>query len=146
MATDNVVTLFRACPPSRVLLADRNPADAGILLRVLRRSVPDVEVRHVTSLPDAARVLAHEHIGTILIGSSLDGNTLGQTLRWFALEAANAVLLAMLERSEDTARREALKAGATYACSKAEVLVEQLRYEFTSRRDAADFRWRPQSA
>lgn len=146
MATDNVCTLLRACPASQVLLADRNPHDAEVLLRAIRRTTPDVEVRHVTNLPDAARVLAHGRIGTVLVGSSLDDEAFCHTLRRFALEAANAVLVAMLERWEDATRREALQAGATYACSKADLLVAQLRYEFTSRRDAADLPRHPRSA
>ena len=71
--------------------------------------------------------------GWLCDGSGLDGGTLPQTIRWFAQHAPGAAIFALLEQPDHRHRQEALEAGADYVCSKPDLLVAQLRYEFKSR-------------
>jgi DNA-binding NarL/FixJ family response regulator len=135
MTTNNIRVLSRQKPPSRLLLADGDPTESAIALRAITRlrSRSSLEIWSATTLADAANILAQEPIETVLAGSGLDGGTLPQTIRWFAQNAPDAAIIALLERPDHRRRQEALEAGAGYVCSKPDLLVAQLRYELESR-------------
>jgi hypothetical protein len=65
-----------------------------------------------------------------------------ETISWFAHQK-RGIVVAMLEDCDDRHRQEALAAGASYVCSKPELLVAQLRYELTARLKGAaqEFAW-----
>ena len=91
--------------------------------RAIQRLSPHLEVRSVTTLAEAESVLAREPVATIFVASGLDSQTHAQTIRWFADKAGDAPVIALLERCDDGQRQEALEGGASYICSKPELLV-----------------------
>jgi CheY-like chemotaxis protein len=133
MTTNNVHVLARGRRASQVLVADRSQDAGAIAVRAIQRLSPHLEVRSVTSLAEAESVLAGEPVATIFVGSGLDGRTHPQMIRWFADKVGDTVIIALLERCGDRQRQEALAAGASYLCSKPELLVGQLRRETESR-------------
>jgi len=58
---------------------------------------------------------------------------MGRQIRWFADNAGETIVIALLEHCDDQRRQEALEAGASYLCSKPDLLVAQLRREAASR-------------
>lgn len=132
MITNNIHVLASSRPAAQLVLAERSQADSAIAARAIRRLFPDLEVRPVTNLAEAERVLACTRAATTLVASALDGKTCEQTIRWFARQR-RGVVVAMLDNCEDRHRQEALAAGASYVCSKPELLVAQLRYELAAR-------------
>jgi len=133
MTTENVHVLRRSSAVARLLLADSNSAESAIALRALKRRSPGFEIWPVTTLAEAAEVLAHKPIEIALVGSGLDGRTLPQTLRWLARNARQTAIVAMVERLDDRGRQEALEAGASHVVSKPGLLATQLRHELASR-------------
>jgi hypothetical protein len=63
------------------------------------------------------------------VASGLNERTHWQTICWFADRTGEAVVVALLEHCNDRERQEALEAGASYLCSKPELVVAQLRRE-----------------
>jgi DNA-binding NarL/FixJ family response regulator len=133
MTTTNVHVLTTKKLGSRLLLADRDPTESAIAIRAIKRHRASLEIWSVTTLADAMEIFARKRIETVLTGSGLDGGTLPQTIRWFAQHAPGAAIFALLEQPDHRHRQEALEAGADYVCSKPDLLVAQLRYEFKSR-------------
>ena len=142
MISNNVHVLASGRPAAQLILADRSQTDSAIAVRAIRRLFSDLEVRPVTNLAEAERVLACTRRATTLVASALDGKTCQQTIRWFARQR-RGVVVAMLDNCEDRHRQEALAAGASYVCSKPELLVAQLRYELaaTLKGAAQEFAW-----
>jgi DNA-binding NarL/FixJ family response regulator len=131
--TTNLHVLAGNKPAARLLIADRDPTESAIAIRAFKRRCASLEVWPTATLADAAEILARERIETVLVGSGLDGRTLPQTIRWFALAAPAAVIIALLEQP-DRHRQEVLEAGASSVCSKPDLMVAQLRHELSSRR------------
>jgi DNA-binding NarL/FixJ family response regulator len=133
MTTNDVHVLGGGRRVGRVLVADRSQGESAIAVRAIQRLLPQLEVRSVASFAEASRVLEREPVATIFVASGLDGRTHPQTIRWFADMVGDTVVIALLERCDDCRRQEALAAGASYLCSKPELLVGQLRHEADSR-------------
>ena len=131
MTTNNIHVLASSRPAAQLVLAERSQADSAIAARAIRRLFPDLEVRPVTNLAEAERALACTRAATTLVASALDGKTCEQTIRWFARQR-RGIVVAMLENCEDRHRQEALAAGASYVCSKPELLITQLRHELAA--------------
>ena len=104
-----------------------------IAVRAIKRLSPHLEVRPVTSLAEAECMLKDGRVGTVFVASGLDDWTHGQTIRWFADNAGETIVIALLEHCDDRQRQEAFEAGASYICSKPDLLVAQLRREAASR-------------
>jgi CheY-like chemotaxis protein len=136
MTINNIHFLAAGRPAAQVVLADRSQADSAIALRAIRRQLPDLRVRPVTNLVEAAGVLARTRRATALVASGLDGWTWSETIRWFA-SMRRGIVVAMLEHCDDRHREEALEAGASHVCSKPKLLVAQLRYELAARLEDA---------
>jgi CheY-like chemotaxis protein len=136
MTINNVHVLAGGRPAAQVVLADRSQADSVIALRAIRRLFPDLRIRPVTNLAEAAGVLTRTQPATALVASGLDGKTCFETIRWFA-SMRHGTVVAMLEQCDDRDRHEALEAGAIYVWSKPELLVAQLRYELAARLEDA---------
>jgi CheY-like chemotaxis protein len=136
MTTNNIHVLASGGPAAQLVLADSSQADSTIAVRAIRRLFPDREVRQVTNLAEAESVLTRARHATALVASGLDGKTCAQTIRWFARQR-RGIVVAMLENCEDRHRQEALAAGASYVCSKPELLIAQLRHELAARLEGA---------
>jgi DNA-binding NarL/FixJ family response regulator len=132
MTTNNIHVLASGGPAAQLVLADRSLADSAIAVRAIRRLFPHLEVRPVTNLAEAERALACTRCATTLVASALDGKTCERTIRWFARQR-RGIVVAMLENCHDRHRQEALAAGASYVCSKPELLIAQLRHELAAR-------------
>ena len=132
MTINNVHVLASGRPAAQLVLADRSQADSAIALRAIRRLFPDLEVRPVTNLAEAESVLTCSRLATALVASGLDGRTCWETICWFARQR-RGIVVAMLEDCDDRQKQEALEAGASYVCSKPELLIRQLRYELAAR-------------
>ena len=133
MTNNDVHVLAGGRRVSQVLIADRGHGEGAIAARAIRRLSPHLEVRPVTSLAEAESVLACEPVATIFVASGLDSQTHPQTIRWFVDKTDDAPVIALLEHCDKGRRQEALEAGASYICSKPELLVAQLRREAQSR-------------
>ena len=133
MTTNNVHVLAGGRRVSQLLVADRSQGESAIAVRAIKRLSPHLEVRPVTSLAEAERVLTNGRVATVFVASGLDDRTHGQTIRWFADNAGDTIVIALLEHCDDRQRQEALEAGASYICSKPDLLVAQLRREAASR-------------
>ena len=131
MTTNNIHVLASGGPAAPLVLADSSQADSTIAVRAIRRLFPDREVRQVTNLAEAESLLTRARHATALVASGLDGKTCAQTIRWFARQR-RGIVVAMLENCEDRHRQEALAAGASYVCSKPELLITQLRHELAA--------------
>jgi hypothetical protein len=136
MTINNIYVLAGGLAAAQLVLADRSHADRAIAVRAIERLYPDLEVRPVTNLAEAKRVLMCTRRATALVGSGLGGKTCLDTIRWFARQG-HGIVIAMLEDWDKRHRQEALEAGASYVCSKAELLVAQLRYELAARLEGA---------
>jgi CheY-like chemotaxis protein len=136
MTTNNIHVLASGGPAAQLVLADSSQADSTIAVRAIRRLFPDREVRQVTNLAEAESLLTRARRATALVASGLDGKTCAQTIRWFARQR-RGIVVAMLENCEDRHRQEALAAGASYVCSKPELLIAQLRHELAARLEGA---------
>jgi hypothetical protein len=136
MTINNVHVLASGRPAAQLVLADRSQADSAIAVRAIRRLFPDLEVRPVTNLAEAESALAYTQLATILVASPLDGKTCEQTIRWFVRQR-RGIVVAMIENCHDGHRQEALAAGASYVCSKPELLITQLRHELAARLEGA---------
>ena len=132
MTTNNVHVLARGRHVTQLVLAERSQTESAIAVRAIRRLLPDLEVRPVMNLAAAESVLAGTRLATALVASGLDDRTCLQTIRWFASKG-RGIADAMLEDRDDRHRQEALEAGASYVCSKPELLVMQLRHELAAR-------------
>lgn len=137
MTTNNVHALARRRPVSRLLLADSNPTEGAIAIRAIKRLHDGLQICSIATLADAAEILARERVETVLAGSGLDGATLPETIRWFAQHASSAVIVALLEQPDHWHRQAAREAGATFVCSKPDLIVAQLRHEFGFRLSAS---------
>ena len=133
MTTNNIHVLTGGRRVSQLLIADRSQGEGAIAARAIQRLSPHLEVRSVTTLAEAESVLAREPVATIFVASGLHSQTHAQTIRWFSDKAGDAVVIALLEHRDNGQRQEALEAGASYICSKPELLVSQLRHEAESR-------------
>jgi DNA-binding response OmpR family regulator len=150
MTTKHVHIVAGGRRRAQTLVADRNRGEGEIAVRAIQRLSPQLEVQPVVSLDEAESALAGESVATVFVASGLDERTHWQTIRWFAGRAGSAVVIALLESCSDLERQEALEAGASYLCSKPELLVAQLRREAESRlaqaapecpRHASEYRW-----
>jgi hypothetical protein len=65
----------------------------------------------VISLDEAESQLARQSVATVLVASGLDDRTRKETLRWFARQAGDAIVIALLERRDDQDRQEVREAG-----------------------------------
>jgi hypothetical protein len=133
MTTNNVQFLTAGRRVSQLLVADRSQVEGAIAARAIQRLNPHHEVRSVASLVEAESVLARTPVATIFVASGLDSQTHAQTIRWFADKAGDLTTIALLEHCGKRQRQEALEAGASFFCSKPELLVTQLRREAESR-------------
>jgi DNA-binding response OmpR family regulator len=142
MTINNIHVLAGGRLAAQLVLADRSQADSTIAVRAIGRLYPDLQVRPVTNLAEAKRVLIRTRRATALVASGLDGKTCLETIRWFARQGCGPVV-AMLECCDERHRQEALEAGAFYVCSKPDLLVAELRHELAARlEDAAPERYR----
>jgi DNA-binding NarL/FixJ family response regulator len=132
MTTNNIHVLASSRPAAQLVLAECSQADSTIALRAIRRLFPDLDVRQVTNLAEAERALACTRAATTLVASALDGKTCAQTICWFARQR-RGIVVAMLENCDHRHRQETMAAGASYVCSKPELLVAQLRFELVGR-------------
>ena len=132
MTTNNVHVLAGGPPAAQLVLAERSQADSAIAIRAIRRLFPDLKVRLVTDLAEAERVVTRRPPVTVLVASGLDGKTHLETIRWFAVRT-HGILIALLEDCDHRQGRQAREAGASYVCSKPELVVTQLRYELAAR-------------
>jgi DNA-binding NarL/FixJ family response regulator len=137
MTTNNVQFLTAGRRVSQLLVADRSPVEGAIAARAIQRLNPHHEVRSVASLVEAESLLARAPVATIFVASGLDSQTHAQTIRWFADNAGDSTTIALLEHCDDRHRQEALEAGASFLCSKPDLLVAQLRREAEPRLDRA---------
>jgi DNA-binding response OmpR family regulator len=133
MTTNNVHHLAGSRRVSLLLVADRNEGEGEIVVRAIKRRSPHLEVRPVTSLAEAETALARQPVATVLVASGLDDRTHEETIRWCVCNARDTIVIALLERCDDRQRQEALEAGASYICSKPDLLVAQLRREAAER-------------
>jgi DNA-binding NarL/FixJ family response regulator len=133
MTTNNVHVLPGGRRASLLLVADRRQDEGAIAARAIQRLYPHLEVRSVASLAEAENVLARAPVATVFVASGLDSQTHAQTIRWFADKAGGLTTVALLEHCGKPQRQEALQAGASFFCSKPELLVTQLRREAQSR-------------
>ena len=133
MTTNNVHLLASGRRASQLLLADRDRGESAIAVRAINRHSPHLEVRPVTSLTEAECALAQQPVSTVFVASGLDDRTHEETIRWFVSNARDTLVVALLERCDDRQRQEALEAGASYICSKPDLLVAQLRREAAER-------------
>ena len=142
MTTNNVHVLASGRSATQFVLADRSQADSAIAARAIRRLFPDLEVRPVMNLAEAEDVLTCARLATAVVASGLDGRSCLETISWFAHQK-RGIVVAMLEDCDDRHRQEALETGASYVCSKPELLVAQLRYELAARLKGAaqEFAW-----
>jgi CheY-like chemotaxis protein len=136
MTINNIHVLTGGHPAAQLVLADRSQADSTIAVRAIGRLYPDLEVRPVTNLAGAKRVLIGTRRVIALVASGLDGKTCLETIRWFA-RLEHGTVVAMLEDWDERHRQEALEAGASHVCSKPEFLVAQLRHELAARLEGA---------
>jgi CheY-like chemotaxis protein len=132
MTINNIHVLAGGLAAAQLVLADQSHADRAIAVRAIERLYPDLEVRPVTNLVEAKRVLICARRPTAFVGSGLDGKTCLETIRWFA-QQRHGIVIAMLEDCDKRHRQEALEAGASHVCSKPEFLVAQLRHELAAR-------------
>jgi hypothetical protein len=67
----------------------------------------------VISLDEAESQLARQSVATVLAASGLDDRTgpRKETIRWFARQAGDAIVIALLERRDDQDRQEVREAG-----------------------------------
>lgn len=142
MTTNNVYVLASGRSAAQLVLADRSQAESAIAVRAIRRLFPDRKVRPVAELAEAEHVLTCARLATAVVASGLDGRSCLETISWFAHQK-RGIVVAMLEDCDDRHRQEALEAGASYVCSKPELLVAQLRYELAARLKGAaqEFAW-----
>ena len=133
MTTNNTHHLAGSRRVSLLLVADRNQGEREIVVRAIKRHSPQLEVRPVTSLAEAETALARQPAATVFVASGLDDRTHEETIRWLARNTRYANVIALLERCDDRQRQEALEAGASYICSKPDLLVAQLRREAAER-------------
>jgi CheY-like chemotaxis protein len=137
MTINNVRMLASRRRITQLVLAERSQSDCAIAVRAIRRLLPDLEVRPVTSLVEAESVLTCARLAPVLVASGLDDRTFLRTIRWFARKTCG-IVIAMLEHCEDRHRQEVLEAGASDVWSKPELLVTQLRYELWARLGCAE--------
>jgi DNA-binding NarL/FixJ family response regulator len=133
MTTNNVHVLAGGRRVSQLLVADRNQGECEIAVRAIKRLPPHLEVRPVTNLAEAENARAQQAVVTVFVASGLDDRTHEETIRWFLCNAPETIIIALLERCDDRAKQEALEAGASYICSKPDLLVAQLRREAAKR-------------
>ena len=142
MITNNIHVLASSRSAAQLVLAERSQAESAIAVRAIRRLFPDREVRPVMNLAEAESVLMCARLATAVVASGLDGRSCLETISWFAHQK-RGIVVAMLEDCDHRHRQEALEAGASYVCSKPELLVAQLRYELaaTLKGAAQEFAW-----
>jgi DNA-binding NarL/FixJ family response regulator len=142
MTINNVHVLASDRSTAQLVLADRSQAESAIAVRAIRRLSPDRQVRRVADLAEAEHVLTCARLATAVVASGLDGRSCLETISWFAHQK-RGIVVAMLDDCDHRHRQEALAAGASYVCSKPELLVAQLRYELAARLKGAaqEFAW-----
>jgi hypothetical protein len=113
MTTNNVHVLADGRRVSQLLVADRSQGESAIAVRAIKRLSPHLEVRPVTSLAEAERVLTNGRVATVFVASGLDDRTHGQTIRWFADNAGDTIVIGS---GRKRSRRERPTSAASLIC------------------------------